>query len=152
MQEATTLTERRVHHRRITVDVVRDVLREIAAEEPDRCDARTELESGPRYIHSGHPSCLVARVLYRLGFSAGVLRAMDREYPTGELVEPGARIAESRHPALRKIDPTAKQLLQWVQDKQDQGLAWGVVVRQAFDVSRLSIWAWDRRRRPWLYI
>ena len=136
--------------RRITVTAVREVLEEIARDYPWRQDRRVTDERPVRYVDFGQPSCLVAHVLIRLGYSVGVLRALDAEHRTGELFRAGGvKVAESRHPALRRIDPTARRLLQYVQDQQDRGEAWGRIVAAAFRPSRFFP-RLDRERRPWL--
>lgn len=146
---STAVAERVVSQKKIPVSRVVEVLEEIAAAEPDRVDPRAEDGLLPRYLDKGQPNCLVAKALSRLGFSRGVLRALDREHPTGELVDAGVQVAESRHPALRKLDPTARALLQYVQQQQDRGLAWGRVTREALTPSRWFTRR-DRERKPWL--
>ncbi len=137
--------------RRITVAAVSDVLRSIVAEHPGRCDRRATDGLPARYIDRGQPNCLVAMVLVRLGFSTGVLRALDQEHPVGDLCQPGVKVAESRHPALRKIDPLARQLLQHVQDLQDLGCRWDDIVSRALTPARWTMTRFDARRKPWLY-
>lgn len=133
---------------RITVDMVRSALEGVVADDPQRVDWRADLDQPARYLDNGQPSCLLARVLVKLGFSAGVLQELDREYPTGEIIHAGVPISASRHPALVKIDPIAMRLLQFVQDQQDVGRDWTAVVRAAFRRSPLrGIW---ERKRPWL--
>lgn len=144
----TTRTARRIH-----VADVRAALTEIAARHPDRRDPRVRDDLPPRYVHRGEPACLVALVLIRLGFSQGVLKALDQEHPTGALCEAGVRLAESRHPALRKIDPVARQLLQYVQDQQDRGQRWADIVRAAFTPVKPFTFAglrWPTSTKPWL--
>lgn len=133
--------------RKITVAKVVEVLEQVAAEEPHRVDPSAEAGLMPRYLNQGRPNCLVAQVLSRLGFSRAVLRALDREYPVGELVHAGAEIAHSRNPALRRLDPAGRALLQFIQERQ--GLAWGRVTRDALTPSRWFARP-ARSRRPWL--
>jgi hypothetical protein len=135
--------------RRVSVSDIQRVLHEIASEEPDHADRRAVDGLPARYLDHGQPNCLVARVLHRLGFSIGVLRALDEEYPTGELVHSGVEVGESRHPALKRIDPLALRLLQHVQSQQDRGERWGRIVKDAFTVRR-AVAYWDRRNKPWL--
>lgn len=127
---------------------VREALRAVVDEHPDRRDPRALDGLPARYIHRGRPNCLVAMVLTRLGYSDGVLRALDQEHPTGELVHAGVCVAESRHPALKKIDPVARQLLRFVQDAQDRGQRWDRIVADALTPSPWKVW--DRRAKPWL--
>ena len=137
---------------KITSTAVRVALEQIAAGSPAHVDHRAGDELPARYVVAGKANCLVARVLEQLGFSLGILKALDHEHPVGELSAPGVRVAESRHPALRKVDMQAKVLLQWVQDKQDAGWAWGSIVNDAFKPKRpWEFESWDRRNRPWLY-
>ncbi len=137
---------------KITVHAVRAAMEQIAAAQPTHVDRRAADDLPARYVSGGIANCFVARVLEKLGYSLGVLKALDHEHPVGDLSAPGVRVAESRHPALKKIDGDAKRLLQWVQDKQDAGQAWGRIVEQAFKPK--GVWdfeSWDRRKRPWLY-
>lgn len=134
----------------ITVADVKGALETVARADPDHVDRRPAEGLPSRYVEQGKPACLVARALARLGFSVGVLKALDAERPVGELLAPGVRVEESRHPALRKLDPMALRLLQYVQDQQDSGRRWGRVVGDAFTT---SVWRgpFDRRRKPWLF-
>lgn len=134
--------------RRITVPAVAEVLRELAAEDPDRVDRRTGDGLPPRYIDRGRPNCLVAVVLTRLGFSPGVLKALDAEHGTGNVIA-GVQVGESRHPALRKLDPYARRLLQYVQQQQDRGFRWGRIVNEAFARSHWPLRN-DLERKPWI--
>lgn len=147
---STAVLGRRSIQRKITVALVRAVLEDIAARYPGRVDRRASDEVPARYVEADRPSCLVAVVLDRLGFSIGVLKTLDVEHAVGELCTAGVRVAESRHPALRRIDPAARALLQWVQDQQDAGREWGAIVSKAFGPSRWFARR-DRDRRPWLY-
>lgn len=138
-----------VARRRITVSTVRDAMRAVIDEYPRRTDRRAKDGLPARYIDRGQPNCLVALVLNRLGISVGVLKALDAEHPTGELVDAGVTIAESRHPALRRIDPVARQLLQHVQDLQDRGMRWDLIVNDAFTGSLFGR-RFDKTKKPWL--
>ncbi len=135
----------------VSVAQVRAVLEGIAEEYPWRRDQRQREEHPPRYVEWGKPNCLVAMALLRLGFSLGLLRALDAEHPVGDLFQPGVRIAESRHPALARLDPAALALLAHVQEAQCRGRSWGRIVRDAFARSK-----WfpgrDLERKPWLTI
>ena len=138
--------------RKIGVSQVRAVLEDIAIEHPDRVDRRATDGLPARYAARGGPNCLVAMVLDRLGFSVGILKALDAEHPTGELFRAGGvQVAESRHPALKRIDPTARALLQYVQNQQDRGQRWGRIVRDAFSSNRFFE-RWERERKPWLSV
>lgn len=148
MSTRTTKTRER---RRIGVEDVRTVLNQIANEFPSRRDRRAEDGLPARYIDRGQPNCLVAMVLTRLGFSMGVLKALDQEYPVGELFHPGVRVVESRHAALKKIAPSARALLQYVQDAQDAGQPWGKIIRDAFSTNPFLLPRIRRERKPWLY-
>ncbi len=147
----TALLKTPVHPRRITVSVVREALRAVVAEHPGRADRRAVDGLPARYVDKDEPSCLVAKVLAKLGFSLGVLRALDQEHPVGELLQPGVKVAESRHPALRKIDPLARQLLQYIQDCQDRGDRWARIVDTALTPSAWTHRRWEQRRKPWLF-
>lgn len=135
---------------RVTVALLHEHLAQIVAQDPGRVDERPELELPPRYVTNGEPACLVARLLTRLGYSLGILRDLDREYARGELRNAGVRIAESRHPALRRLDPDARALLEYLQRGQDAGLSWGTIAHKAFAPCRFGRGV-DQRKRPWLY-
>lgn len=139
--------------KKITVKDLEPVLKAIAEADPGHVDRRAAEGLLPRYVEHGKPNCLVARALSRLGFSVGVLKALDQEHPTGELVDAGVQVAESRHPSLKKLDPLAKQLLKYVQDQQDRGLSWGRVVADAFTARKEYFLGFrrERQRKPWLF-
>ncbi len=143
---------KKVRKVRIGVDAVRAAMEEIGAAFPAYIDRRAADDLPARYVDRGHANCFVAKVLEKLGYSLGILKALDAEHPVGELCAAGVRVAESRHPALKKIDAQAKTLLQWVQDQQDAGRAWGRIVKDAFKPK--AVWGFesrDRKKRPWLY-
>lgn len=138
--------------RKIHVSDIRAALEEIVAANPEHADPRVEDDLPPRYVAQGKPTCLVAMVLMKLGFSIGVLKALDAEPRIGDVINPGgARIAESRHPALRRIDPIALRLLCHIQDQQDRGCRWKQIVTSAFQRHRHFGAYWDRRQKPWLF-
>ncbi len=148
----TTITGSRSKQKRITVAAVRTALEDIARLNPGRVDRRSDDETPARYVEWDRPACLVARVLERLGYGIGILKALDAEHAVGELCLPGVRVADSRHPAISRLDDNAKALLQWVQDRQDEGRMWGRIVADAFKARTVFTLArWDRERRPWLY-
>lgn len=140
-----------VRTRKITVEQVRTALERIAATYPNRRDRRAGVLPA-RYIDRGRPNCLAALALQRLGFSMGVLRALDREHPTGDIVHAGVRVNESRHPALRRVDQRALALLDYIQRRQDNGHTWGEVISEALTPTRLLPDRFARRRKPWLYV
>lgn len=143
----SAVLKKRPAFRRITVGVVQEAMREVVQANPARADRRPVNGLRPRYVEKGEPTCLVAMILAKLGYSTGVLKALDQEHPVGELCAAGVRVQESRHPALRKIDPLARMLLQYVQDKQDSGYRWDQIMRAAFSTGPFGL---DRRRKPWL--
>lgn len=135
---------------KITVEAVKEALVDIVSDAGHVADPRAENEQPARYLSGGQPNCLVAHVLKRLGFSIGILRALDREHAVGNISHSGVQVAHSRHPALKKIDDKALALLQYVQNKQDAGMRWGRIVADAFTpgpwYSRFS----KERCKPWL--
>jgi hypothetical protein len=137
-------------HRRISAATVRAALESVVADHPHRADRRT-IDTRPRYVRAdGRPACLVAEVLTRLGFSTGVLKALDEEHPTGNILDTGVTLTESGHPALKKLHRDALLLLGYVQARQEQGVRWGRILRDAFQPRRLFRRRRDRRSRPWL--
>lgn len=142
-------------HGRHTIDVeqVTRALTDVVATDPDRVDPRRRDDWGPiQYVHRGEPACLVAMTLLRLGYSLVVLQELDREYPMGEIQDAGVTIADSRHPALRKLHPAARALLDFVQQGQDKGHRWRDITTAAFAPRRLRLGRLDTLRRPWLYV
>ncbi len=135
---------------KVSVAEVRAVLEEIAALVPERRDRRAGALP-PRYVDQGQPNCLVALVLTRFGITLGVLRQLDREHPVGDIVHAGVRVAESRHPALKRFAPAAIDLLDHVQRQQDYGVAWGRIVGVCFTRTRFAPDWYERRRKPWLF-
>ncbi len=137
--------------RRITVTQVRDLLEIIASSEPGRVDRRRD-EDPPslRYTRDGRPHGLVARVLAELGFGMAILDALDAEHPLGDLFNVGAPVATSRHPALRKLDPHARALLAFCQERQDSGATWSRILLAATRKPRWWSFGADHRNRPWL--
>lgn len=147
-----TMSKPRTRKVKVTVNAVRVALEAVALATPAYVDRRAADDLPARYVEGGRANCLVAKVLENLGYSLGILKALDAEHPVGELCAAGVRVAESRHPALKKVDGQAKALLQWVQDQQDAGRAWGRIVTDAFKPR--SLWDFesrDRHKRPWLY-
>lgn len=140
-----------VKPKEITAAHVLAVLHDIATAEADRVDPRSEAGLLPRYLHRGQPNCLAARVLARLGYPTSVLRALDREFPTGELVHGGVQIAHSRHPSLRRLDDNARALLQHLQTQQDRGWPWGRIIKQAATRSKWFSRRHEKTRKPWLF-
>ncbi len=138
--------------RRVSVQAVTAALTAVVREHPKRADRRAVDGLPARYIDRGQPNCLVALVLLRLGFSVGVLRALDQEHPVGELCQAGVKVAESRHPALKKIDPLARALLQFVQDGQDRGERWESIVADALSPTWWATGRRNRDRKPWLFV
>lgn len=146
MPTVLPVLKRPAHPRRVSVSSVRDALRAVAADYPGRASRCRAAGLPARYVRRGAPDCLVALVLSRLGFSTGVLTALDEEHPVGALVESGVTIVESRHPALAKLDPLARQLLAYVQDRQDAGKPWDSIAAEAL---RPALFL-RSRRKPWL--
>lgn len=130
----------------ITVTDVAGVLTELASTAPEHADPPAE-HAPARYLVAGKPNCLVAKVMARLGFSTTVLRALDREHAIGNVIHPGVRLSESRHPALRALDARTLALLQHIQDCQDAGQRWGAIARKAFSPAP---WFLPERSKPWL--
>ncbi len=134
----------------ITVARVREILTEIVEEHPLRRDARLKPDERPRYVEWGHPNNLTAMLLLRLGFGLGVLTALDAEHPVGDLFVPGVLVAESRHPALNRLEPAARDLIAYLQTQQHRGRAWGAIARDAFNLNRFWFPGRDRRTKPWM--
>lgn len=142
----TTELKRPSHPRRITVATVREALRAVAADNPGRACPCQGSGVTARYVRRGRPDSLVAQALARVGYSTGVLTALDEEHPTGSVCERGVTVAESRHPALAKLDPLARQLLAYVQTRQDTGRPWDRIVAEALKPALFL----RSRRKPWL--
>jgi hypothetical protein len=147
-----TATTKAARPKTITVADIKTALDHIVAEAPDRTDRRIEDHLNPRYLDHGQPTCLVALLLIALGYRTALLRDLDREHSVGHVAATGVRIAESRHPALKRLDPKARTLLQFLQTRQDRGMCWDYIAEQAFKPRHLwTLPSTDRRARPWLY-
>jgi hypothetical protein len=120
----------------ITVEQVKQALREVAEEQTGQVDARVERNLAPRYVEHGQPCCLVAVVLHRLGFSVAQLKQLD--------AEPGRQgggvvFGQSRHPLMRRISADARQLLDYVQVRQDRGWDnWQDIIDRALQRDRYA--------------
>lgn len=139
-----------IRAKRIDVRAVRQALDTVARRDPYRKDRRVKDGLPARYIDQGQPNCLVAAVLVELGFPTTLLRDLDRERPVGALFSAGVDIAESNHPALKRIDPVARQLLQYCQRRQDSGYLWQYIAEEAFQGNGWLTTKWNLRKKPWL--
>lgn len=120
----------------ITVAQVKASLIAAADEHGEHIDARVERQLPPRYVEHGKPCCLVAVVLHDLGFTVPQLRQLDHEAGRHG---GGVMFDQSRHPLLRRISPEARNLLSYVQRRQDTGhAAWTEVVDQALQRGRFA--------------
>ncbi|MGW5220958.1 hypothetical protein ACWEQA_24125 [Nocardia sp. NPDC004085] len=132
--------------RRFDVADIQTVLVAIVSADPDRRDQHVATGHTPRYVVAGRPCCLVAVVLSELGFSLGVLRALDREsrQPTRRAVTT-IELSESEHPILNRFTPAARALLELLQRRQDRRQPWAQVVS---DACGLDLSGRDRRHHP----
>lgn len=83
-----------------------------------------------RYEYKGQPSCLVGRVLNRLGVPVEALAGLDEDYPAVndvDFVSLGLSLPDD-----------AVIALQAVQEWQDEGNKWGDALPIAANVMRLS--------------
>jgi hypothetical protein len=120
----------------ITTEQVKEMLAKVADERGDVVDQRVERNLAPRYVEHGQPCCLVAVVLYRLGFTVAQLRQLDTEAGT---TGGGIIFAQSRHPLLKRIAPLARDLLDYVQRDQDcPGQPWSTVADRALQRGRFN--------------
>lgn len=123
---------------RITLAEVTRTLRALAEEHPDKVDERAEQRRPARYVHHGQAICLVAVVLHRLGVPITQLKQLDREgCQDSTTSSAGIQLAKSHHPAIRRIDPVARKLLDHVQRQQDRGgwFSWGRVIEEALEIT-----------------
>jgi hypothetical protein len=129
---------------KINHDRIREVLDLIAEEQGDRKDARAGRNLPPRYIEHGDPACMVAEIMYRLGISKGVIKALDQEpgNPGGGVV-----LSESRHPIRMRFTTTAWALLIYLQRKNDVGYTWAEARRMAYTPT--SAWSAKYYPGPW---
>ncbi|ASU81532.1 hypothetical protein CDO52_00875 [Nocardiopsis gilva YIM 90087] len=126
---------------RIDHHAVIRVLHAIAADDPDRVDPRAATR-GCRYVSHGHPQCLAAEVLVRLGVPVRSVAQLDREQ-RGRPIE----LAASKHPAVRSLTGPARELLDFVQSIQDGGRTWGDAVAWATDPRSLRTLRWTEAGR-----
>lgn len=135
----------------ISVEHVRTALYSVVAQGPLEVDPVRPPYAPPQYMNGNDPACLIARILLRLGFPPATLRALDHEYPQGEILRSGVLVCESQHPALRKFDENALCLLTYLQRLSDAGHTWGSIAVDAFRPARFTLPRFDRQKRPWLY-
>lgn len=143
----------------ITLDMVHNALSLVVYERPGFAESAqpcdwTKLcgEQGckfPRYFR-GEPAGLTSYLLLELGYPAAMLKDLDCEYECGEVLHPGVKIQNSRHPALLRLDDKALALLGWIQQRQTSGMTWNELHLAAFAPYRF-VGPFDRKRRPWLY-
>ncbi|MEU2043680.1 hypothetical protein [Nocardia niwae] len=142
----------RVRRCRFDVADIHAVLEAVVFADPHRRDHYVATGHAPRYVVAGHPCCLVAAVLWELGFSLGVLRALDRESkdPTGR-AGGTIELSGSQHPILKRFTPAARALLESLQRHQDRKQPWAKVVADA--CGRDPHWLDQRHHRegrPWM--
>lgn len=107
-------------------DVIR-VMDQVIDKEPERIDRRAEGRLGCVFAEHGAASCLVGEMLVALGVEVRTLRALDRE---------GKYIHESEHPFWRRFQSEARDLLAYLQRRNDDGDTWTRARVQAFTVQR----------------
>lgn len=125
---------------------VREVLDAVVNPEPERVDRRAEADTmACRYVENGCPSCLVGVILYRLGFSVGRLKMLDRAAQGEPILLHGSGLD-------RYFTPLAFELLCYLQRSNDAGLTWGKSRENALTPDRY--WSahprWRYHRKPWL--
>lgn len=104
-------------HPKLTLDIVRPVMRQIALEMPDKtvpsmgCQYATELQT---------PGCLVGHALHRLGWSVEELANLDTAPTARQTTDIGSLINYGRIEA----DDEAKRYLVLAQIAQDRGQTW----------------------------
>ena len=145
---ATPITPRALPPAAVSTSRVRAILAQLARTEPDRTDEPLPDDRPARYLRDGEPTSLVAHALIQLGYPQAILRELDREHALGDL-RPGVHLAQSRHRALRALQPSARALLEHIQ--RWQGRPWSEVVTAALAPAHRLTVTFDRRRRPWLY-
>lgn len=122
---------------RTDVETVRRVLDEVVAEEPARVDRRAA--SGMlcgRYTEHGKPCCLVGEMLYRMGYSIGRLKVLDRAADGNPVQLRGSDLG-------RRFTPLAFDLLCYLQRLNDWGWSWERIREDALSISG----GWARHRR-----
>lgn len=112
---------------------VQEKLKEIAEEAPETISQRFPPQDACRYIDpEGHPSCIIGRLLDRLGFDRKTVAELDslawNAVP--------ARDQEIRHDVWRSFTPEAliyMRRVQFYQDRQEDGngIGWGKAVEYA---------------------
>lgn len=128
----------------ITVAQVKQTLSELAAEQGGHVDARVARQLAPRYVEHGQPCCLVAVILYRLGFKVPQLRQLDAE---PGMKGGGVQFGKSGHPLMKRIEPDARTLLDYLQVNQDSGRGtWSDVADRALQRGEYTP---DGRHRPY---
>lgn len=123
-----------------TVQQVREALDAVVAEDADRRDRRAaeRVPGGSRYVEQGQCACLASEILHRLGFSLGRLKTLD-------VAAKGDPVHLSGSGLNVYFEPLAFELMTYLQNQNDQGLAWGSVRQNALTIS--DFWASYRKYR-----
>ena len=99
----------------------------VAQEQPEHVYERTEVGKC-NYQVDGKPSCIVGHAMHRLGVSVFDLREFDAAGDSAirDIIEMNPDIFD-------KDDKLGMELLIEAQDSQDEGVPWGLAVRQQQD-------------------
>jgi hypothetical protein len=117
----------------IDYDTVKSALEQLASERPEHVSERFARpgysNTGCRYLDDeGCPSCIIGVLLDGLGFDREILRELDVEDISGDAAGPFA-LSSSRHPALSRFAPDARNFMAAVQAQQDaSGTTWSSAV------------------------
>jgi hypothetical protein len=144
-----------MRHCRYTAERFVTLLQAMPAEVRARVDERVRRDLDPRYVEHGEPCCLVAYLLLEAGVEQRTLRDLDREMTAGAGT---VELRHSRHPFWSRFEPSARQLLEFLQIIQDYGRTWGEVADEALTpepARGLFGVRWGSRYpsgRPWLAV
>lgn len=134
----------------ITVNDLDLLLRPMITEFAGVTDPRARAKQPPRYLHAGEPGCLVAVILARAGISTGVLKELDRELAERRSPNAGIQFRNTKHPVLRRFDPTAVALLHYLQVQNDRAYCWDYAIQSAAARPAYMHPMVLRRTKPWL--
>ncbi|MGW4446469.1 hypothetical protein [Streptomyces sp. NPDC004682] len=120
----------------LTDELVRDTLRDVAAENPEKVYETPEAmktDGGAcYYVHKAEdgsegPGCIVGTVLYRLGVPLAEMAKREGTNALGVIAD----LELSGEVEAKGLSSSTRTLLRWVQIQQDGGRSWGSAYKNA---------------------
>lgn len=125
-----------------TVQDVREALDAAAQAHPERVGLRTaQGRKAGFYAYHGKPCCLVGDILLRLGFSMGLIKALDNQ-------EEGGPVLFRNSGLHRRFEPLAFEMMCCIQKINDRGHTWARVREDVLTIDSY----WGRHGREARYV